>query len=135
MNTSLQKNALTKAVMILNALKLPYAIMDGDQKLGTLEIAEPKVDAPMATKKKSPPVHDHLAKHNYKNRMLAAKVGDELTFVCANDAEGESLRGAVSSWCGRAFGYGSTITEYHREADFTVHVLLVTKDGPGKTLK
>ena len=122
---TIQHTALVRALTILNALKLPYAVVDeqGVQH-GELRIVPPKINS-----KRGSPTHNHVEKFDYLRRLAAAQEGDELVFQCDNDKEGESLRGSISSSCLRMFGMGNVITEYHLRTDFTVHVLILKKGG------
>lgn len=116
--SDIQTAALTRALNILNALKVPYAVMHNGTKHGALEVAPA---APAA------PRFNNLKKHDYMAKLQAAKVGDVLTFKVDSNAEGESLRGSVISAGTRMFGLGSILTEFHQDTDGIVQVLIVSK--------
>ena len=116
--SDIQTAALNRALSILNAIKVPYAVMHNGVKHGTLEVAPDKSAAPR---------FQNLKKHDYLAKLQAAKVGDVLTFKVDSNAEGESLRGSISAAGIRMFGLGSILTEFHRDTDGIVQGLIVSK--------
>jgi hypothetical protein len=69
---SLQQTALTKAIQILDAIKLPYAIMDGETKYGTLNVTPPK---PEKGGKRKSPQFNNVAKFDYEKKLQEATPG------------------------------------------------------------
>jgi hypothetical protein len=118
---SLQQTALTKAIQILDAIKLPYAIMDGETKYGTLNVTPPK---PEKGGKRKSPQFNNVAKFDYEKKLQEATPGTIVSFTSDSSKELDSLRGSVGSFSVRRWGTGSVMTE---KKGRTLDVLVIHK--------
>jgi hypothetical protein len=118
---SLQQTALHKALQILDAIKVQYAVLHEGSKYGALDVVPPK---PERTGKRARPAFDNIKKFDYENKLIAANPGDILTFEADNYEENCSLRGSIGSFCVRTWGTGAVMTE---KVGNTLQVMLIHK--------
>lgn len=121
MNTSVTQVALERALVLLRAAKVEYAIRTPDgQVLGDLEIVvrKPKHEP------KYRQVNSFVALFpGYPDQVRAMAIGDVLTWKLETKDLAEGFRSAVASIARIAFGKGNCISTVRE--DLTVELLRV----------
>jgi hypothetical protein len=112
---SIQTTALNKAISILNALPVQFAVQVGTKVHGNLKVAKP-----VRAGKRS----DHATKHGYREKLEAAAIGDVVTFECDTKREAHLLAETIRTQSKGWWGSDAVMIEVKQR---DVHVLLVSK--------
>ena len=119
--TSVQSAAVQRAIVLLNAAKVEYAIRTPEgEMLGTLEVKPRKP----VKERKWTVVNDFTKMFpGYADQVRAMQPGDVLRWPCKDKVQAEQFRASVASQASRGLGPGKSMTTI--TADHTVELLRV----------
>lgn len=101
--SSIQREAMNRAIRLLNAAGCQYAILTPDgEKLGALEIIEPKHRTRRMTGIDYRPL--------YLEKVKALQPGDCVRIVAPDDIRPNALRSTITAWCSQKYGKGACLT-------------------------